>query len=64
MPIGLKYFEVQFTEEHAGTAEQTVSLSTYHLLIQVGSWGLGFATQIPSSLESLLGRIYTYFSRS
>lgn len=38
MLLGLKYFEAKFTEEHVGTAEQIVSLSTYHLLIQVESW--------------------------
>lgn len=53
MLIGLKYFEAKFTEEHGGTAEQIVSLSTYHLLIRVGSWGLCFAIQIPSSLRKV-----------
>lgn len=53
MLIGLKYFEAKFTGEHVGTAEQIVSLSTYHLLIRVGSWGLGFAIQIPSSLRKV-----------
>lgn len=38
MLLGLEYFEAKFTEEHVGTAEQIVSLSTYHLLIQVESW--------------------------
>lgn len=64
MLIGLKYFEVKFTEEHMSTAEQIVSLSTYHLLIRVGSWGLSSAIQIPPSLESLPGRICSFFSRS
>lgn len=53
MLTGLKYFEAKFIEEHVGTAEQIVSLSTYHLLIRAGSWGLGFAIQIPSSLRKV-----------